>query len=176
MVAMHVRGLDRLSLELGGFFVLFFYSFDFLLLDVYRGDFHAQNDIFDLRLSEACNIHVVFLGVVGQNEVLQLYLDLDPLLIGQSWPNMMWLRDDRSIGCEDNFCSFRIDVESSQNEDQSTKCCKALHGLEPVIIEVEQEHLRLRSFENSVAELLQLENRLVRQLELTTLDDDVWEI
>lgn len=110
---MHVSSLDRLGLELGGFLVLFFYSFDFLLLDVYRGDFHTQNNIFDLRLGEACNIHVVFLSVVCQNKILQLYLDLDPLLIGQSRPNMMWLSDDRSIGCQDNFCSFRIDVESS---------------------------------------------------------------
>ena len=67
---MKVSGLDRLCLELRGFFVLFFYSFDFLLLDVDRGHLHAQNDIFDLRLSEACNIHVVFLSVVSQNEVL----------------------------------------------------------------------------------------------------------
>ena len=49
-------------------------------------------------------------------------------------------------------------------------------GLEPVVIQVEQHHLWLRSLQDEVSELLHFKTRLERQLKLRTLDHDVREV
>lgn len=49
-------------------------------------------------------------------------------------------------------------------------------GLEPIVIEIEEHHLRLSSLEDEVSKLLYLEASLEGELQLTALDHDVGEI
>lgn len=49
-------------------------------------------------------------------------------------------------------------------------------GLEPVIIQVEQHHLRLCSFQDEVSKLLHLQTGLEGQLQLRPLDHNVGEV
>ena len=49
-------------------------------------------------------------------------------------------------------------------------------GLEPIVVEVEENHLRLCGLENEVTELLDLEAGLEGQLKLRALDHDVREV
>ena len=49
-------------------------------------------------------------------------------------------------------------------------------ALEPVVVDVEEHHLRLRRLEDQVAELLDLEAGLEGELQLRALDHDVWEV
>ena len=49
-------------------------------------------------------------------------------------------------------------------------------ALEPVIVEVKQDHLRLSGLQNEVSQLLHLETGLEGQLQLTALDHNVGEI
>lgn len=41
-----------------------------------RCDFSTQDDVPDLRLSQSVGVHIVLLGIVSQNEVLQGNLNL----------------------------------------------------------------------------------------------------
>lgn len=87
------------------------------------------------------------------------------------------MRNDCFIWSEDHLCSLRVQVKCSENQDKSTEGRKALNsGIEPVIKQVEQKHLGLCCFQDSVSELLDLQTSLERKLELTSLDDDVREI
>ena len=54
--------------------------------------------------------------------------------------------------------------------------CVRRDGLEPVIIQVEQHHLRLCSFQDEVSKLLHLQTGLEGQLQLRALDHNVREI
>lgn len=54
--------------------------------------------------------------------------------------------------------------------------CVGGNRLEPIVVQVEQHHLRLRGLEDEVAELLHFEARLERQLQLRPLDHDVREV
>ena len=49
-------------------------------------------------------------------------------------------------------------------------------ALEPVIIEIEEDHLRLSGLEDEVSQLLHLQTGLEWQLELTAFDHNVGEI
>lgn len=59
-----------------------------------------------------------------------------------------------------------VDVQSSEDEDQPGERRVAGNGLEPIVVDVEQHHLRLGCLEDEVSELLHLETRLERQLQL----------
>ena len=48
--------------------------------------------------------------------------------------------------------------------------------LEPIIVQVEQYHLGLCRLQDQISELLNLEAGLERQLQLTSLDHNIWEI
>lgn len=54
--------------------------------------------------------------------------------------------------------------------------CVRRDGLEPVVIEVEQHHLRLCSLQDQVSKLLHLQTGLERQLQLRPFDHDVGEV
>lgn len=49
-------------------------------------------------------------------------------------------------------------------------------GLEPVVVEVKEHHLRLSRLEDQVSKLLHLETCLEWQLQLRALDHDVREV
>ena len=148
----------------------------FLLLDGGGSYIHAQNDILDLAGGETGDVDVVFLGVVCQDQVLELNLDSYPLLWRQVWPDMVRLCNNGLVRREDDLCTFRMQVQRSENEDESTECSKASNGFQPVVEQVEKKHLRLSCFEDAITQLFDLQAGLKRQLELATLDDDVGEV
>ena len=67
---MHVGRLESLCLQLAHSSILICDSVHFLLLNGRWGNIHAKNDVFDLALSQTRDINVVFLCIVGKNEVL----------------------------------------------------------------------------------------------------------
>ena len=147
-----------------------------MLLDGGRGNVHSKDDVFDFTLSQTGHVDVVLLRIVSEDEILQFHLHVDPLLISERWPYVMRLRHDTLVGCQDDLGSLRVQVECPQDQDQSAEACEALDRLLPVVIEIEQKHLGLRGFKNTVPELFDFEASLERKLELATLDDDIREV
>lgn len=158
LLSMDVGRFYSLSLKLGCFFILLLNSFDFLLLNVNRCNFHSKNDILNLRLCQTCNIDIILLGIVCQNKIFQLDLNFDPLLICESWPDMMRLCNDGSLRHKNYLCSLRINVERSQDQNETTESCEALDSFKPIIVKVKQKHLWLCSFEDSIAKFLNFED------------------
>ena len=173
---MDVGALHGFCLELGSFFVLLFDSVDFLLLDIHRCNLHSQNDVLDFALSQTGNIDVVLLSIVCKNQVFEFNLNLDPLLVAKVWPDVMRKSDSGLIWLKDDLRSFSIQMQSSQNQNESAESCERLDGLQPIVIKVEKEHLWLSCFQDSISKLLNLEACLERQLQFTTLDDNVREV
>lgn len=64
------------------------------------------------------NLLVLF-TVVRQNEIFQLHLHLDPLLISQSWPDVVWLSDGGFVRFQDHLRTVIVYMEGSQNQDQT---------------------------------------------------------
>eukprot|EP00964_Phaeocystis_antarctica_P078146 scaffold48598_cov65-Phaeocystis_antarctica.AAC.1 len=161
-----LRRLARALLDLGH------------LLPLHRGrrDLHAEDDVADLGLRERGNVDVVLLAVVAQDEVLELHLDRDPLLVAQRGPHVVRLRRRVAVGAEHELAPLLVDVEGAQDEQQPREGRVRRDGLEPVVVDVEEDHLRLGGLEDQVAELLDLEARLEGQLQLGALDDDVGEV
>jgi len=62
---------------------------------------------------------LVLLSIIRKDKILQLNFNLDPLIVGQSWPNVMRLCDSCFVWFQHNLGSLCVDVERSQNEDQS---------------------------------------------------------
>lgn len=60
-------------------------------------------------------------------------------------------------------------MESSEDEDEPRESRVGGDSLEPVVVDVEQHHLRLGGLEDQVPELLDLEARLEGQLQLRAL-------
>lgn len=85
---------------------------------------------------------------------------LDPFFVGQCGPNVVGLGDGGLVGLQHHLGPLRIDVECSQNEDQTRKGCVGGDGLQPVIIQIEQHHLRLRGLQHQISQLLNFQDRL----------------
>ena len=49
-------------------------------------------------------------------------------------------------------------------------------GLQPIVVEVEKNHLRLGRFQDEISELLNFEASLEGKLQLGAFDDDVGEV
>mmetsp|Transcript_35223 Transcript_35223/g.88355 ORF Transcript_35223/g.88355 Transcript_35223/m.88355 type:complete len:558 (+) Transcript_35223:1414-3087(+) len=88
----------------------------------------------------------------------------------------MRLGDDALVGLEQHARLIHVDVQSAQDEDEARKGGVGADGLEPVVVDVEQHHLRLRGLQDQVAELLDLERCLEGQLQLGAGDHDVGEV
>lgn len=73
--------------------------------------------------------------------------------------------------------SFRFSTENICSVEilRSTHCV-GRDGLEPVVVQVEQHHLRLRGLQDEVSELLDLQTGLEGQLQLRAFDHDVGEV
>lgn len=67
---MDICRLQGLSLELADSCILVGDPIHLLLLNRRRGNIHAQNDVLNLALSQTCNVDVVLLRIVCQNQVL----------------------------------------------------------------------------------------------------------
>ena len=62
---------------------------------------------------------LVFLAVVGQDKVLELHLHLDPLLVSQSGPDVVWFRDRRLVWLQDHLRPVVIHMQGAQNQDEA---------------------------------------------------------
>lgn len=101
---------------------------------------------------------------------------MHPLLVSESWPDVMWLGHHTLVRCQDDLRSLWMQVEGTQDQNEPAKASETLNTFLPVIVKVEQEHLRLRGFEDPIAELLDFETSLERQLQLAAFNHDIGEV
>ena len=78
---------------------------------------------------------------------------------------MVRLCDDGLVRLQNHACLVDIDVQGSQDQDEPGEGSVGGDGLEPVIIDVEQHHLRLCSLQDQVTKLLNLQGCLQNQEE-----------
>lgn len=62
-----------------------------------------------------------------------------------------------------------INVQSTKDKNEPGERGVTGDGLQPIIVNVKQNHLRLRGFQDQISEFLHLEARLEGQLQLGTL-------
>ena len=72
--------------------------------------------------------------------------------------------------------SVVVDVQRSQDQNQTREGRVTGNGFEPIVVQVEEDHLRLGGFQDQVSKLLHFEAGLEGQLQLRALDDNVGEI
>mmetsp|Transcript_22047 Transcript_22047/g.55882 ORF Transcript_22047/g.55882 Transcript_22047/m.55882 type:complete len:336 (+) Transcript_22047:760-1767(+) len=176
LLAVHVDRLGGGGVELRRRLVLRVDLGNLLALLRRRGDLHAEDDVADLRLGEARHVDVVLLAVVGEDEVLESHLERDPLLVGQSGPDVVRLRDCVLVGLHQHLAALVVHVQRAQNQNQAREGGVGADGAQPVVVDVEEDHLRLGGLENEVSKFLDLEAGLERQLQLAPLNHDVREI
>mmetsp|Transcript_39335 Transcript_39335/g.83813 ORF Transcript_39335/g.83813 Transcript_39335/m.83813 type:complete len:1257 (-) Transcript_39335:3240-7010(-) len=176
LLTVDIGGLGGDGRHLGHLLALLLQVGNLLSLDGRRSDLHTQNDIPDLALRQRSNVDVVFLSVIRQDQILELHLDLDPLVISERRPHVMRLSHGGLVGLEDDLGSVGVDVQGSQDQDHSAECSVRGDGLEPVVVQVEENHLRLSSLQDKIAEFFDLHAGLERQRQLGALDHDVGEI
>ena len=66
-------------------------------------------------------------------------------------------RDGRFVGFHDDFGPVRVDVKRAEDENESGEGRVGRDRLQPIVIQIEQNHLRLRRFQYKIAEFLHLE-------------------
>mmetsp|Transcript_5921 Transcript_5921/g.12959 ORF Transcript_5921/g.12959 Transcript_5921/m.12959 type:complete len:201 (+) Transcript_5921:986-1588(+) len=131
-----------------------------LALQGWWGNLHTQDNVPNLTLCQTGNIDVIFLAVIGEDQVLQGNFNLDPLLVGKSRPNVMRLCHHAVVWTKNNLHLVRIYVQSTKNQDQPRESSVGRNCFQPIVEDIEQNHLRLRSSKNKVAEFLNLESCL----------------
>lgn len=89
---------------------------------------------------------------------------------------MVWLRDDGLVGLQEHLRLLVVHMERPQYQYEPRKGRVGRDALQPVVVDVEEDHLRLRGLQDEIAELFNLEARLERQLELAALDHYVREV
>ena len=62
---------------------------------------------------------LVLLAIISKNEIFQLNFNFDPFFISQCWPDVMGLGDGRLIRLQYHFGTLCVDMEGSQNQDQT---------------------------------------------------------
>lgn len=172
----HVGSLGLNSRHLSLRFGRLFNFCHLLTLNRGRGDFHTQDDISNFTGGQGSDIDTVSFTEIAENEVLQGDFNLHPFIVTKRGPNVMRFRDRVLVGPQDDLCLFVIDVQRSEEQDQSRKGGVGRDRLEPVVVQAEQDHLGLSCSKNEITKLLHLHGSLERQLQFTTLDDDVGEI
>lgn len=108
-----------------------------------RGNLSTENDVPYFWLCQCWSIHIVLLSIIRQNQISQCNFHLHPLIIIEVWPDMVRLCDNCLVRLQQHLCFLIIDMESTQNEDESRKCSIWWNGLQPVIVDVEKNHLWL---------------------------------
>ena len=71
---------------------------------------------------------LVLLAVVSQDEVLQLDLNLDPLLVCEGRPDVVGLCHGRLVGLQDDLGAVVVDVQGSQDQDETRERLKHTQG------------------------------------------------
>jgi hypothetical protein len=134
-------GLDRGDLRLGLGRLL---DLGHLLsLDGGSGDLHSEDDVSDLARGEGGDVDRVSLAEVGENEILERNLDLHPVLVAKRRPNVVGLGDGRLVRSENDLGLLVVDVEGSEDKDESREGGVRRDRLEPVVVEREEHHLGL---------------------------------
>lgn len=67
---------------------------------------------------------LVFFSVVSQDQILELDFHLDPLLVCERGPDVMGLRDGGLVRLQQDLSSLRVDVQGTEDEDQTGKGLK----------------------------------------------------
>lgn len=62
---------------------------------------------------------LVLFAIISQDEIFECHFHLDPLLICERGPNMMGLSDGGFIRFQDHFSSVVVDMESSEDQDET---------------------------------------------------------
>lgn len=62
---------------------------------------------------------LVLFTVVCQDEIFELYFDLDPFLIGECGPDVMGLSDCRLVRFQDHLCTIIVHMKGSKDQDKS---------------------------------------------------------
>lgn len=69
-----------------------------------------------------CSPHpcsLVFLAIVSQDKVLELHLHLDPLLVRQSGPDVVWLCDRGLVWLQDHLRAVVVHMQGTQDQDEA---------------------------------------------------------
>jgi len=82
---------------------------------------NAQYDTANIVQTQLQKIILVLLPVVSKDQILQLDFNLDPLLVGQRWPDVMRFGDGRLVGFEHHLGAVVVDVHRAQYQNQSTE-------------------------------------------------------
>ena len=73
-----------------------------------------------MKFSASVTRHsLVLLAVVSEDQVLELDLNLDPLLVRERRPDVMRLRHCRLVRLQDDLRPVVVDVQCSQYEDET---------------------------------------------------------
>lgn len=78
----------------------------------------TQQNIFSICTQKSAFVaqhSLVLLAIVSQDEIFELHLHFDPLLIGQSGPDVVGLGDCGLVRLQDNFGTVIIDMKCSQD-------------------------------------------------------------
>ena len=177
LVAVHVRRLGRDGRQLRRLARLLLLDLgDLLSLLRRRRNLGTENNVANLGLRQRVHVDVVLLAVVGENQVLERHLDLDPLLVAQGRPHVMRLRHRGLVGLENHLGLLVVDVERTHNEYQARERRVRRDRAQPIVIQVEETHLRLESIQDQVAKLFNLETSLEWELKFRTLQHNIREI
>mmetsp|Transcript_67280 Transcript_67280/g.140139 ORF Transcript_67280/g.140139 Transcript_67280/m.140139 type:complete len:747 (+) Transcript_67280:1153-3393(+) len=176
LIAVHVGGARRGGGELRRLLALRLDLSDLLALHGGGGDLGAEDDVADLRLRQRRHVHVVLLAVVGEDEVLERDLDAAPLVVRERRPHVVGLCHRRLVGLQNHLGAVVVHVQGAEDEDEAGEGGVRGDGAQPVVVQVEKQHLRLRRLEDDVSELLDLQRGLERELEVRALDHNVGEI
>src|SRR2546423_12806943 len=88
----------------------------------------------------------------------------------------MRLRDYSLIWTQDHLRLIVIHVQCTENENETRKWRVRRDGFEPVIVQIEQYHLRFGCLQDEISKLLNLECGLERQLQFTGTNNNIREI
>lgn len=88
----------------------------------------------------------------------------------------MRLRDDALVRPQQRASLIWVDMQRPQDKYQPAESCVTADGLQPVIVDVEQHHLRLSGLKNEITKLLKFDCCLEWQLQLTARDHNVGKV
>ena len=78
-----------------------------------------------------------------QDQIFQRDLNLDPLLVAEGRPYEVRLCDCVLVRTKDNLRFLVVDVQTTKEKDETGERGVTRDRLEPVVVKVEQYHLRL---------------------------------
>jgi len=92
------------------------------------------------RATNSGGLHALLVcstNVVRENEVLERDFDLDPLIVGERWPDVMRLRHGRGRRLEDHLGALAVHVKGAKDQNQTREGSVGRDRLEPVVVEIE---------------------------------------